>query len=66
MSQDENCRWHMQRIKNSKSMEDLRECQAEIDYDIWEEMEWTLVKKDLNRVQNYLQYKIGLMQEKIS
>lgn len=64
MSQDENCRWHMQQIKNAKSMEDLRECQAEIDYDIWEEMEWTLVKKDLNRVQNYLQYKIGSMQEK--
>ena len=54
----------MQRIKNAKSMEDLRECQAEIQYDIWEEMQWTLVKKDLNRVQNYLQYKIGSMQEK--
>ena len=63
MSQDQNCRWHMQRIKNAKSMEDLRECQAEIDYDIWEEMNWTLVKKDLNRVQNYLQYKIGVMQD---
>ena len=62
MRQDENCRWHMQRIKNAKSMDDLRECQAEIDYDIWEEMEWTLVKKDLNRVQNYLQYKMGVMQ----
>lgn len=53
----------MQQIKNAKSMEDLRECQAEIDYDIWEEMEWTLVKKDLNRVQNYLQYKISVMQD---
>ena len=63
MSQDENCRWHMRQIKNARSMEDLRECQAEIDYDIWEEMEWTLVKKDLNRVQNYLQYKIGVMQD---
>jgi len=62
LRQDENCRWHMQRIKNAKSMDDLRECQAEIDYDIWEEMEWTLVKKDLNRVQNYLQYKMGVMQ----
>lgn len=63
MIQHDNCRWHMLRIKNAKSMDDLRECQAEIDYDIWEEMEWTLVKKDLNRVQNYLQYKIGVMQD---
>jgi hypothetical protein len=47
----------MLRIKNAKSMDDLRECQAEIDYDIWEEMEWTLVKKDLNRVKNYMHYK---------
>lgn len=57
MSQDENCRWHMQRIKNAKSMEDLRECQAEIDYDIWEEMEWTLVKANVNRVRNYLEFR---------
>jgi hypothetical protein len=38
-------------------MEDLRECQAEIDYDIWEEMEWTLVKANVNRVRNYLEFR---------
>ena len=59
MTQDENCRWHMKRIKAAKSMDDLRECQADIDYDVWEDMEWTKVKKDLNRVKNYMQYKIS-------
>ena len=44
-------------------MDDLRECQADIDYDIWEEMEWTKVKKDLNRVRNYMQCKILKLEE---
>ena len=52
----------MKRIKAAKNMDDLRECQADIDYDIWEEMEWTKVKKDLNRVKNYMQYKISKLE----
>lgn len=53
----------MLRIKNAKNMDDLRECKADIDYDIWEDMEWTQVKKDLNRVSNYLECKIKSMSE---
>ena len=52
----------MKRIKAAKSMDDLRECQADIDYDVWEDMEWTKVKKDLNRVKNYMQYKISKLE----
>ena len=48
----------MLRIKKAKNMDDLRECQADIDYDIWEDMEWTKVKKDLSRVRNYFRHKV--------
>jgi hypothetical protein len=47
----------MKRIKAAKSMDDLRECQADIDYDIWEDMEWTLDKADVNRVRNYFEFR---------
>jgi len=57
MDEPANERWHMMHIKNAKNIDDLRECQAEIDYDIWEEMEWTLVKANVNRVRNYLEFR---------
>lgn len=47
----------MKRIKAAKSMDDLRECQADIDYDIWEDMEWTLDKANVNRVRNYFEFR---------
>lgn len=47
----------MIRIKEAKNVDDLRECIAEIDYDKWEEMQWTLDRAKMNRVRNYLVYK---------
>ena len=47
----------MKRIKAAKSIADLRECQADIDYDVWEEMEWTLDKANVNRVRNYFEFR---------
>ena len=52
-----NEKWHMLRIKEAKNVDDLRECIAEIDYDKWEEMEWTMDKAKLNRVRNYFAFK---------
>lgn len=59
----------MLRIKNAKNMDDLRECQAEIDYDIWEEIEWTLVKANVNRVRNYFAFRcmtLGIKTSEVS
>ena len=50
-------RWHMMQIKSAKNINDLRECIAEIEYDKWEEMEWTMDQAKMNRVRNYFAFK---------
>lgn len=59
----------MLRIKKAKNMDDLRECQADIDYDIWEDMGWTLDKANVNRVRNYFAFRcmtLGIKTSEVS
>ncbi len=50
----DNFRWHMRRMRDAKNMEELRECWCDIDYDIWEEMPWTMSKLKVNQAKNYM------------
>jgi len=59
-------RWHMMQIKSAKNINDLRECIAEIEYDKWEEMEWTMDQAKMNRVRNYFAFKCMSMGIKTS
>ncbi len=52
-----NEKWHMLRIKEARNIDDLRECIAEIEYDKWEEMEWTKRQSKMNQVRNYFAFK---------
>ena len=52
-----NEKWHMLRIKEAKNIDDLRECIAEIEYDKWEEMEWTMISSKMQRVRSFFAYK---------
>ena len=52
-----NERWHMMQIKKAKNLDDLRGCMFEIDYDKWEQLEWTLDKAKMNRVRNYFAFR---------
>lgn len=52
-----NDRWHMMQIKKAQNIDDLRDCIFEIDYDKWEEMEWTLDEAKMNRVRNYFAFR---------
>jgi hypothetical protein len=42
----------MMQIKKAQNIDDLRDCIFEIDYDKWEEMEWTLDEAKMNRVRS--------------
>ena len=53
----DNFRWHMKRMKDAKTIDALRECWCDIDYDIWEEMPWTMSKVKVNQARNYMQVK---------
>jgi len=61
-----NEKWHMLRIKEAKNIDDLRECIAEIEYDKWEEMEWTMDAAKMNRVRNFFAFKCMSMGIKTS
>jgi hypothetical protein len=56
----------MMHIKNAKNIDDLRECIAEIEYDKWEEMGWTMDQAKMNRVRNYFAFKCMSMGIKTS
>ena len=69
MDEPANERWHMMQIKNAKNIDDLRECIAEIEYDKWEEMEWTMHAAKVNRVRNYFAFKcmsLGIKSSEVS
>ncbi len=53
----DNFRWHMRRMRDAKNMEELRECWCDIDYDIWEEMPWTMSKLKVSQAKNYMKFK---------
>jgi hypothetical protein len=44
-------------MKDAKTIEDLRECWCDIDYDIWEEMPWTMSKLKVSQAKNYMKFK---------
>ncbi len=48
-----NDKWHMMQLKKAQTLEELRRCVEEIDYDVWEEMTWTKVESKMDRVRNF-------------
>ena len=52
-----NDKWHMMQLKKAQTLEELRRCVEEIDYDVWEEMTWTKVESKMDRVRNFYAYR---------
>ena len=66
---DANVRWHLLQIKKAGDRKELEDCAFEIDYDIWEDMEWTLDKSNVNRVRNYFAFRcmtLGIKTSEVS
>ena len=66
---DPNVRWHMKQIKKATTSKELDDCMWEVDYDVWEEMEWTLDKANVNRVRNYFSFRcmtLGIKTSEVS
>jgi hypothetical protein len=54
-----NDKWHMMQLKKAQTLEELRRCVEEIDYDVWEEMTWTKVESKMDRVRNFYAYRMA-------
>lgn len=54
-----NDKWHMMQLKNAQTLEELRRCVEEIDYDVWENMTWTKVESKMDRVRNFYAYRMA-------
>jgi len=54
-----NDKWHMMQIKKAQTLEELRRCVEEIEYDVWENMTWTKVESKMDRVRNFYAYRMA-------
>jgi hypothetical protein len=54
-----NDKWHMMQLKKAQTLEELRRCVEEIDYDVWENMTWTKVESKMDRVRNFYAYRMA-------
>ena len=54
-----NDKWHMMQLKKAQTLEELRRCVEEIEYDVWEEMTWTKVESKMDRVRNFYAYRMA-------